>query len=260
MSMRDEIAHVQRTYPMQSLTVNGHEWHWLDTSGPGPEVVLLHGSAADAFMFARTMVALGERLRMVSVTIPAISDPAPFVEGLLHVLDRVDVKKTAMVGSSMGAYLAPHFAARYPERVSALLLGNGFVDSSDLTGPLFDRAYLEAVDEDTLHAEWTERIAAAPDSDLKILQQFMMSRKPPEALKAHFLMVVRAKPCPPLSLSPKSITVLTCEDDPVISASARRRAEAQFPGARMVSMEAGGHYPHVLNPGPYQALLRSVCE
>jgi pimeloyl-ACP methyl ester carboxylesterase len=261
MKMTQEIAIVERSYPLSTLDDQGHRWGWLDTGGPGREVVLLHGSAADAFMFTRTIVALGEQLRLVSVTIPAIWEPARFSEGLLHVIDAAGLDAPVIVGSSMGAYLAPFFAAMYPSRTGALLLGNGFVDAGDLAGnPLFDLSHLESTSPDELHREWTDRIAAAPESDLKVLQQYMIARKPPESLKAHFLTVVRAKPCPPLGLDTAAITVLACEDDPVIPAAARERARAQFPGAELVSMASGGHYPHILNAAAYQALLLDICR
>jgi hypothetical protein len=145
--------------------------------------------------------------------------------------------------------------------VAALLLGNGFVDADDLAGhPLFDPDHLAATTPAAFHREWTDRIAAAPESDLKVLQQYMLARKPPECLLAHFLVVIRAKPCPPLGLPPSAITLLSCADDPVIGAATRERVKAQFSGARAVSMASGGHYPHVLNADAYQALLLDVCS
>ena len=261
MNMQQQIEEVAATYPLSSLTVDGKVWEWLDTGSPGRQVVLLHGSAANAFMFVRTIAALGNQLRLVSVTMPAISEPAGFAEGLLRVMDHVGLDAPVIVGSSLGAYLAPFLATEHPSRVGALLLGNGFVDAGDLEGnPLFDRARLEATSPAAFHREWTDRIAAAPESDLKVLQQYMLARKPAECLHAHFLAVVRAKACPALTLPPSAITVLSCEDDPVIAPATRERVKVQFPGARAVSMATGGHYPHVLNADAYQALLLDVCS
>jgi pimeloyl-ACP methyl ester carboxylesterase len=176
-------------------------------------------------------------------------------------MDEIGFERPIVVGSSLGAYLAPFFALRHPGRVGALLLGNGFTDARDLAGhPLFDRVKIEATPSAAFHHEWSDRIASTPDSDLKTLQQHMLVRKPPEHLHAHFLAVVRAKACPALALPPASITVLHCDDDPVISLPVRERVVSQFPGAKSISMPKGGHYPHVLNAQAYQALLLDICS
>ena len=111
-----------------------------------------------------------------------------------------------------------------------------------------------------MHEEWTARIEAAPPSDLKVLQRFMLARKPAAALLAHFLAVVRATACPPLQVPPERVTVLACDDDPVIDAAVRQRVGRQFPGARALSFARGGHYPHVLASEEYEVLLLEVLS
>src|SRR5690606_37276739 len=139
----------------------------------------------------RTIHSLGNRLRLVSVTIPALWEPARFADGLRRVIDHVGLDAPVVVGSYLGAYLAPFFASSFPDRVGALLLGNGFVDAGDLAGnPLFDRRRIEATSPDAFKQEWLERVASSPESDLKVLQQYMLARKPADCLHAHFLAVV----------------------------------------------------------------------
>ena len=75
MSMQQQIADVVQRYPLSSAPFDGHVWSWLDTGGSGRQVLLLHGSAADAFMFTRTIASLSGQLRLVSVTIPALWEP-----------------------------------------------------------------------------------------------------------------------------------------------------------------------------------------
>ena len=54
---------------------------------------------------------------------------------------------------------------------------------------------------------------------------------------------------------PAAVPVLDCDDDPLIPPQVRERLRRQYPGARHVSLPTGGHYPHVLNPQMYEALL-----
>ena len=261
MTMQQLIDDLVRRYPQRGLQVDGHPWTWVDTGGDGRPIVLLHGSAADALMFAKTLGSLGTRLRMISVSLPGLWQPLEIARGLDAVLRHLGIVRPLIVGSSLGAYLAPFYAHLRPDNVGGLLLGNGFVDAGDLAGhPLFERTRLEAIDAGTLHREWTERIDAAPASELQVLQRFMLARKPAMTLQAHFLAVVRADACPPLRIPPERVTVLACDDDPVIGATVRQRVGGQFAGARMISFERGGHYPHVLVSEPYEALLLEVLR
>jgi len=261
-SPRAWLGELEARYPWQALVVDGHEWRWLDTARPGPAAVLLPGSVGDGAMFGRILLSLGERLRLVAVTYPALSDPHALATGLAAVMDRLRLPRATIAGSSFAAYWIQFFALARPERVHALLVGNGFTDSSDLAGnPLFDRDYVESIDAASLHAEWLRRVRAMPPSPLQALQEIMLAeRQSPDNLRARFLGVVRAHACPPLSLAPRAVTILDCDDDPLIPPAARARLRAGYPGARHVSLPRGGHYPHLLDPGEYEKLLVQTMQ
>ncbi|MDX3906173.1 MAG: alpha/beta hydrolase [Pigmentiphaga sp.] len=256
-SPRVWLADLEARYPWRSMLVDGQEWRWLDTARPGPAAVLLPGSVGDGAMFGRILLSLGERVRLVAVTYPALSEPGALAAGLAAVMDRLQVPRATVAGSSFAAYWIQFFALAYPQRVRALVIGNGFTDSSDLAdNPLFDRGYVESVDAATLHAEWLRRVRAMPSSPLQALQEIMLAeRQSPENLRARFLGVVRARACPPLPLAAEAITVLDCDDDPLIPPPARARLRAAYSAARHVSLPHGGHYPHLLNPGEYEKLV-----
>lgn len=252
-----ELLALERRLPLQSLTVDGQRWEWLDTGGAGPCIMMLPGSAADAYMFVRPIVELGQTHRIVAVTAPAHWQPQPLADGLAGVFRELSLPPALVAGSSFGAYWGPFFAQRHPQHVRALLIGNGFVEAGDLAGnPMFDRAALESATPQALHEQMRARIEAAPDSDLRDLQRFMIGRKPPESLHAHFLAVVRAQACPPLALDPQHVLVLDCDDDPVIPPAGRAHVRRHFAPARQLTLATGGHYAHLLNwPAYRQALL-----
>ncbi len=255
--MQALLAELEARLAWQSLTVDGHEWRWLDTGAAGPATVLLPGSVGDGAMFVRTLLSLGERMRLIAVTYPASPDPVVLAHGLAAVARHLGLPPHRVVSSSFSAYWSQFYALHHPDNVSALTLGNGFVDGTDLAdNPMFDRAYVEGVSAQSLHAEWLGRVRAAPVSPLQQLQSIMLGeRQTPENLHARFLGVVCAQPCQPLPLPATSITVLDCEDDPLIALHVRERVRRQYPGAHHVSLPTGGHYPHVLNPQAYEALL-----
>jgi len=251
------LNQLAQRYAWQTLTVDGHDWCWLDTSAPGAATVLIPGSIGNGAMFVRTLLSLGERRRLVAITYPALDDATRLADGLARVCQHIGLSCSVIVGSSFGAYWAQFFALRYPSAVRALVLGNGFVDGTDLAdNPLFDRRWVESVAPAVLHRQWVDRTRAAPASELQQLQLAMLETfQSPDNLHARFLGVVRAQACPPLPLPDTAITVLECDDDPLIAAPVRARLRQQYPGARHVCLSGGGHYPHLLATQAYEALL-----
>lgn len=258
----EALEAVERRWDWQSLIVEGHEWRWLDTACEGPVAILLPGSMGDAGVFALTLQAMGDRARLVAVTYPGLSDPAALSDGLAALLDHLAVESATVVGSSFAAWWIQYFALRHPQLVSHLVIGNGFVEGKDLAdNPLFDRETITATPANELHRQWLERIEATPSSPMQRLQQRMLSqRQSPENLAARLRGVVDALACPPPVLPADAITVLDCADDPIIPPEVRARVRARYPGARHVSLPSGGHYPHLLNPRDYQALLAEVID
>lgn len=211
-------------------------------------------------MFARTLTSLGERARLIAVSYPAVSDPHALADGLAAVAEHLMLPPSVVVGSSFAAYWAQFYALKYPESVRALVIGNGFVDGTDLVAnPLFDPQYVASVTDEALHAQWLERVRSAPPSPLQQLQEHMLAnRQSPRNLRSRFQGVVGAPICPPLSLRPGAVTILDCDDDPLIPPEVRQRLRAQYPGANKVSLPTGGHYPHLLNPEGYESALLTL--
>lgn len=255
--MIDQLKTLEERYSWHDLVVDEHEWRWLDTAADGPAAVLLPGSVGDGAMFAPTLLSLGSRARLIAVTYPALSDPNRLAHGLAAVMDHIGLEAATTVGSSFAAYWAQFFALHYPQRVVSLVIGNGFTDGSDLAAnPLFDRGYVEGIEPAALHREWLLRIQNAASSPLQRLQNVMLAeRQSPANLHSRFLGVVRSVACAPLDLPDASITVLDCDDDPLIPPAARERLRNRYPAAHHVSLANGGHYPHVLNAVEYEDVL-----
>jgi len=253
------LNQLEKRYAWQSHIVNGHEWRWIDTAAPGATAVLLPGSIGDGAMFVRTLLSLGEHNRLIAITYPALTDTADLADGLAAVCQHIDLPPSVVVGSSFGAYWAQFFALRHPARVRALVIGNGFVDGTNLAAnPLFDRQWVESVAPEDLHAQWLSRVRAAPASELQQLQLSMLEqRQSPTNLHARFLGVVRAQACLPLPPPTTAVTILECDDDPLIPPHVRARLRGQYPDARHVRLPSGGHYPHLLAAQAYEALLLS---
>jgi pimeloyl-ACP methyl ester carboxylesterase len=108
--------------------------YWLAGPEGAPLVVLTHGATADHRMFDPQLGAVARDYRVLvwdvrghgrSQPIGSSFSIAQAVEDLLAILDRVGCEKAALVGQSMGAYIAQELVFSHPERVAALAVVGG---------------------------------------------------------------------------------------------------------------------------------------
>lgn len=119
-----------RRWPPPGRRING--FHVLDAGGAGPPVVLEAGIAASSASWKMVQDALSGRFRVVSYDRLGLgySDPAPSPRTLQNLLADLDSvieaarveKPFVLTGHSFGGLLVRHYAARFPEKVRALVL------------------------------------------------------------------------------------------------------------------------------------------
>lgn len=83
-------------------TIAGEVWPYIDTRAEGPVLVMLPGSVGTCEMFYKQIAALGERVRIISVSYPAVADPARLADGLAGLLDHLGLPRASVLGSSFG--------------------------------------------------------------------------------------------------------------------------------------------------------------
>jgi pimeloyl-ACP methyl ester carboxylesterase len=115
--------------------------HYLDSSGAGRPVLLLHGLAGHAGEWLTTMRHLSPRCRTValdqrghgrSTRIPDDLSRDAFVDDVGAVIDAAAIElPVVLIGQSMGAHTALLTAARYPHLVSHLVMIEGDVGGGD---------------------------------------------------------------------------------------------------------------------------------
>lgn len=238
-------------------TIAGEVWPYIDTGADGPALIMLPGSVGTCEMFFKQIDALGQKLRIVSVSYPALSDPSRLADGLAGLMDHLGLARASVLGSSFGGYWAQFFALRHADRLDHLFLGNIFLTPDELfANPLFDPAFITATSAPDLQATWRQRVEQAPDSQLKAIQLAMLAgRQSADNLKARFVGVADAKLCPTLPIPPGRITIIDCEDDPIIPPTSRQAVRDRNSGAHVHTLTTGGHYPHILNPQAYNAVI-----
>lgn len=114
------------------VEVDGLRIHYRD-EGEGPPVVLLHGFATSLFLWDGWAERLrADRRRVIRLDLPGHGLTGPDPRGryawpatadlVAEFMDRIDVPRADIGGSSLGGAVAYLLAARHPERVDRLVL------------------------------------------------------------------------------------------------------------------------------------------
>jgi 3-oxoadipate enol-lactonase len=122
-----------------------------ERNGHGTTLVLIHGYPLDHTIWNPVVPLLEKEFDLVLPDLRGFGEsgltPLPYqlddmAEDIVSLLDILKIKKVAMVGHSMGGYMALAFARAFPER----LLGLGLIASQALADPPEKKAgrYLEA--------------------------------------------------------------------------------------------------------------------
>lgn len=139
----EEAKNRLRTAYNQILRAFPFEQHLLETAfgetfllaagdEPHPPIVLLHGSCSNSAFWFPEIMALSRTHRVYAVDLPGeagnsteyrpdLESPA-FSLWLQEVLDRLHLEKIALMGNSLGGWMALKFATAFPQRVSSLTL------------------------------------------------------------------------------------------------------------------------------------------
>lgn len=252
----ESLDRLRATYASRTEWIAGTPWETIDTRGPGEPVFLLPGGQGTGEVFFKPLLRLGARRRLVAVHYPAQPDGEVLAAQFAQLLDAWQLPRASLAGSSLGAYWAQLFAHRHPERVSQLVLGNTFVDATDVRGmPAFNEAEIQKLDDEATKQQKLDKMAAAPEGELKQVLLDQLRKQSAASIKSRSLGVARSVAVPVLALPPERICVLDCEDDAVITPLMKRQVAERYAASEQVCLPFGGHYPHILNPDAYVSLL-----
>jgi pimeloyl-ACP methyl ester carboxylesterase len=116
------------------VPVAGGSLRVLDWGEDGPVVLAAHGITANALSWAMVASELAGRVRLVAPDLRGRAGsaglPGPYgmpahADDLIAVADFLGLDRVRLAGHSMGAFVATETAARYPARVSSVLLVDG---------------------------------------------------------------------------------------------------------------------------------------
>ena len=277
---------------MEKISVNGvslavHEWR-----GKGLAVVCIHGLTANHTCWQSLADILTPEYRLIAYDLRGRgeSDKPPKGYSLeIHardvnaLLDRFDLKRAVIIGHSLGAKIALHFAVHYPKRVSKLILVDGGHDIRaevlDSIAPAVNRLGIEFPSMDVFlqmlqglpmfQGRWNDYLERYYRYDVEVLPSgAVRSKVSKPAIEEEIANLVRERlwvlhhqvKCPTLILrSPDGL--LTATDCLMTQEEGEAMAHA-IPKSRLVVVPKTNHYTVLLgkNPKTRQAIRKFLAS
>jgi pimeloyl-ACP methyl ester carboxylesterase len=268
--------------PGDRVDVAGTPLHVRD-SGPrdAPAIVLLHGFGASLHTWEPWAEALQGEFRVIRFDLPGsgLSPPDPTGDYsdarsmalLTALLDRLGLAQASLIGNSMGGRIAWAYAARNPQRVSALVL----VSPDGFASPGFDYGKAPEVPATLKLMRYSLprpllRMSLAPAyanpaalTDALTTRYHDLMRAPGarDAMLARMGQIALVDPVPWLAQIRAPTLLLWGEQDAMIPLRNAADYVKAIPGATLVALPGIGHLPQEEDPArsvqPVQAFLRA---
>jgi len=238
---------------MEKININGIQLAY-ERHGKGKPLVLLHGYPLDRHLWDDVVPLLKDTFDMIvpdlrgfgeSTTVDTpytMDDLASDIAGLL---DHLGIKKTAIVGHSMGGYVALAFARLFPERVNGL----GLVSSQVLADPL-DRKegrYKSAAEvAEKGISGVVEAMTTKFTSDARLqayARESMQKQKPAAYIGALKAMAERADSTSLLSTIQYPVVLVHGDADMLIPIDRARDVKVAIHQSHLVELNSVGHMP-----------------
>lgn len=273
---------------MVRVTVNGISLAVREWMGRGASVVCVHGLTANHTCWASVADILAPAVRLIAYDLRGRGEsdkPATGYSLQIHcddlagLLDHFGLAKAVIMGHSLGAHIALRFAARFPRRVSKLVLIDGGIDVRpevlDSLAPAISRlgieypsldAFLQMLQGLPMFAgRWNEYLERYFRYDVEVLPGgHVRSKVAKHAIEEELTNAVRERlwiyhhqvRCPTLILrAPDGL--LTATDCVMTQEEARAMAHA-IPQSKLVVVPHTNHYTVLMghNPKARAALKR----
>lgn len=238
---------------METINVNGIRLAY-ERRGTGSPLVLLHGYPLDHHLWDEVVPLLQDTFDLIvpdlrgfgeSSTVDSFYTMEDIASDIAALLDHLEIEKTAMVGHSMGGYVALAFARLYPERITGLGLVSTQVlaDAPDRRDGRYKSA-AEVADKGiaSVVAAMTPKFTS--DARLQeFARQSMEQQQPAAYIGALKAMAERVDSTPLLSSLTVPVVIVHGDADSLIPIDRAREVKVALPNAHLVEIGGAGHMP-----------------
>jgi|LauGreDrversion4_2_1035121.scaffolds.fasta_scaffold03819_1 pimeloyl-ACP methyl ester carboxylesterase len=263
MNLPLSLVTLRSQYPTRSISVHEKVWQIRDTAfneiaTDVPPLILLPGALGTGDVFHHLLTGLGKNQRLISVSFPPLPDARALADGLVQLMDILELSVIDLLGTSLGGYVAQIVALHHRQRIRKLILANTFYDPGlqQARWPPAKQFAQRSSDEVLAAARLQLENGPTPTSahlELKrLMLEFVGTEQSGDHVKAMRLAVLTAEPLAQVMGNEADLTLIDDEFDPVIAAETRMQMRHRYAGSRLFKIADGGHFPAILQPRAYQ--------
>ena len=240
----------------------GNSQLYYEEYGEGPPIVLAHGVGGNHASWFNQVPLFSRYFRVITIDQRAFGNSsdeegvgrAAFVDDLKLLLDTLGIKRTILVGQSMGGGTVAAFSCKYPEYVRAL------VHCDSLAAVKLDEPHAsayKALADETFHYTQAQRVLGrttlANEPELTLLYLQIAS------FNSVSLQTVKGAPVPwtPHELAGTGLPVLFVvgEEDVICPPEYVRVMHEQTPNSKYVEIRRSGHSAYFEQPDAFNQVV-----
>jgi pimeloyl-ACP methyl ester carboxylesterase len=239
----------------------------VERNGQGPSLLLLHGISSSRTSWSKQIDRLQGDFTCIAPDLPGYGDsPDPLLPGLdgfaAAIAGVLEGRSAHVVGVSFGALAALALARRHPALVQSLILSDATLGRARLPEAERER-WLQGrfALASELASRSMERAAeiASPQAPAQVIEEIAMHMR--RARPAGYIEVARAIAAtdaePWLREIEQPALVICGEDDGVTGLAVSQTLVRHLRHARLVTIAAAGHAPHIEQPDRFATAVRS---
>ena len=254
--------------PLRSIRVNSFSWHYF-TSGKGDKtIVFLHGMGGGYDIWWQQINHFKINHRVICMTYPPIPTLAGLSAGIISILDREQVGKMIIVGSSLGGYFAQFLVKHYPDRVEKVVFANTFPPNKiiiEKTGkaakilPLlpewivmrnFRRTIVESIYPASGYSELVRAYLMEQSYGMMRKNQFLARLN---CVLEHFIP-------PDMEALKIPALIIEVDNDPLVDENLRELLKSSYPSIPVKTFHQKGHFPYLNAPDEYNRTLEQFLS
>ncbi len=256
------------------VTIDGNKIRYLESGNGDESIVLIHGLGASAERWEFVIPEFSKHYRVIVPDLigfghsdkPLVDYTTEFFTDFLSgFLDKNKVKKTNIIGSSLGGQIIAEFTSKNLDIVENLVLvsPSGIMKHST---PALDAYVLAALYPDSEGAKNAFQMMAGPRQQVnpKIIEDFVTRMKLPNAKMAFMSTLLGLKNAEVITKTLMKITIPTLiiwgENDPVIPIKYADEFLSSIQDCRFYMMDNCGHTPYVDDPTRFAKLVLDFLE
>ncbi|MEE9313103.1 MAG: alpha/beta hydrolase [Rhizobiaceae bacterium] len=246
------------------ITLNGREWGLVKAGEVGPSLLLLPGTLGRADIFWNQIDALKERAQIYALSYPDSGSIELWVEDIIGFLDQEGIQNVTLLGSSLGGYIAQYLTEKHPQRVKALVAANTLNSAALVSNFPPYSLDLDKMPIEDLRKGFTDNmkqnVKANPES--RELVELLLGEVEGRISDDELRMRLKAlKEGPELAEKFEGVCpvyTVESEDDHLIPEPMRELVRARLSPKKAFRFTVGSHFPYVVRPQEYVALLEEV--